>query len=164
GAYRGHAAAHDAVRDPVARHCHRPHQRRGLGPRAARGSGRDAARMTSRSPDLNAARRRIDLSRAAADTADVLVVGGGITGTGAALDAAARGLSVVLIEAEDLAFGTSRFSSKLVHGGLRYLATGDFATARESAQERHLLMTMIAPHLIRPLPQLLPFLPGVTLR
>src|SRR5690606_24738909 len=78
--------------------------------------------------------------------------------------AASRGLSVALIESEDLAFGTSRFSSKLVHGGLRYLATGDVATARESAVERHLLMTVIAPHLIRPLAQLLPFSPGITLR
>lgn len=95
---------------------------------------------------------------------DVLVIGGGITGAGVALDAASRGLRVTLVEAEDLAFGTSRFSSKLVHGGLRYLATGDIATARESARERHLLMTAIAPHLIRPLPQLLPFVPGVTWR
>lgn len=115
------------------------------------------------SPDLNASRRRAELERTASDSVDVLVVGGGITGVGVALDAAARGLSVALIEAEDLAFGTSRFSSKLVHGGLRYLATGDVATAQESAQERHLLMTTIAPHLIRPLGQLLPFAPGVTL-
>ncbi|KAG4065375.1 hypothetical protein HA402_006737 [Bradysia odoriphaga] len=86
----------------------------------------------------------------------------GITGVGVALDAASRGLSVALIEAEDLAFGTSRFSSKLVHGGLRYLATGDVATARESAVERHLLMTVIAPHLIRPLGQLLPFADGIS--
>lgn len=113
---------------------------------------------------LNASRRQIELAAAAETTADVLVVGGGITGAGAALDAAARGLSVVLIEAQDLAFGTSRFSSKLVHGGLRYLATGDIATARESAMERHLLMTAIAPHLIHPLPQLLPFAPAIDIR
>lgn len=113
---------------------------------------------------LDAARRGRELERAAAETADLLVVGGGITGAGVALDAASRGLRVVLVEAQDLAFGTSRWSSKLVHGGLRYLATGDVATARESAAERHLLMTSIAPHLIRPLPQLLPFLPGVSLR
>ncbi|MGF2947976.1 glycerol-3-phosphate dehydrogenase/oxidase [Microbacterium alcoholitolerans] len=118
--------------------------------------------MTEHSPDLNAARRRTDLIETAEGTIDVLVVGGGITGAGVALDAASRGLTVTLIEAEDLAFGTSRFSSKLVHGGLRYLATGDFATARESARERHLLMTRIAPHLIRPLPQLLPFGTGIT--
>lgn len=119
--------------------------------------------MNAPTPLLNLARRRGEIELAAIDTADVLVVGGGITGAGVALDAASRGLSVVLIEAEDLAFGTSRWSSKLVHGGLRYLATGDFATAKESATERHLLMTAIAPHLIRPLPQLLPFAPGVTL-
>ena len=113
---------------------------------------------------LNAVRRRRELGLAAEQEADLLVVGGGITGAGVALDAASRGLSVVLIEAEDLAFGTSRFSSKLVHGGLRYLATGDVATAQESAIERHLLMTRIAPHLIRPMPQLLPFSPAVTLR
>ena len=113
---------------------------------------------------LNAVRRQRELELAAQDAADLLVVGGGITGAGVALDAASRGLRVVLIEAEDLAFGTSRWSSKLVHGGLRYLATGDFATAQESATERHLLMTAIAPHLIRPLPQLLPFMPGVTVQ
>lgn len=120
--------------------------------------------MTPHSPDLNVARRAAELSRAADETVDVLVIGGGITGVGVALDAAARGLTVTLLEAEDLAFGTSRFSSKLVHGGLRYLATGDIATATESAFERHLLMTVIAPHLIRPLGQLLPFSEGVTAR
>ena len=120
--------------------------------------------MTRESSALNVARRRTDLISAADEKTDILVVGGGITGAGVALDAASRGLRVTLIEAEDLAFGTSRFSSKLVHGGLRYLATGDFATARESALERHLLMTTIAPHLIHPLGQLLPFSSDVTLR
>jgi len=120
--------------------------------------------MTRTSSALNVARRRSDLLRAADEIVDVLVVGGGITGAGVALDAAARGLTVTLVEAEDLAFGTSRFSSKLVHGGLRYLATGDVATAKESAIERHLLMTTIAPHLIRPLGQLLPFARGVDTR
>ncbi|MCM3780438.1 glycerol-3-phosphate dehydrogenase/oxidase [Microbacterium hydrocarbonoxydans] len=120
--------------------------------------------MSTDSADLNAARRAAELDRSTSEIADVLVVGGGITGVGAALDAALRGLSVTLIEAHDLAYGTSRFSSKLVHGGLRYLATGDVATARESAVERHLLMTTIAPHLIRPLGQLLPFVPEVSLR
>lgn len=120
--------------------------------------------MNAHSPDLNVARRAVELARAAEEVVDVLVIGGGITGTGVALDAAARGLTVTLLEADDLAFGTSRFSSKLVHGGLRYLATGDLATAKESALERHLLMTVIAPHLIRPLGQLLPFASGVTAR
>lgn len=127
-------------------------------------SRRAAATVNSPSPDLNAARRAAELVRSGDETVDVLVVGGGITGVGVALDAASRGLSVTLVEAGDLAFGTSRFSSKLVHGGLRYLATGDVATAKESAFERHLLMTVIAPHLIRPLGQLLPFAPGVTAR
>ncbi|MBC6494756.1 glycerol-3-phosphate dehydrogenase/oxidase [Microbacterium sp. 4-7] len=120
--------------------------------------------MTAHSPDLNVARRAAELSLAAEQTVDLLVIGGGITGVGVALDAASRGLSVTLLEGEDLAFGTSRFSSKLVHGGLRYLATGDVATAKESAFERHLLMTRIAPHLIRSLPQLLPFTTGLTAR
>jgi len=113
-------------------------------------------------PDARA--RRAALQRVAEQTIDLLVVGGGITGVGVALDAVSRGLRVALIEAEDLAFGTSRWSSKLVHGGLRYLATGDLATARESARERHLLMTVIAPHLIRPLGQLVPFGRGVDAR
>lgn len=87
---------------------------------------------------------------------DVLVVGGGITGAGVALDAASRGLRVALVEAHDLAHGTSRWSSKLVHGGLRYLAGGHLPIAYESAVERHHLMTTIAPHLIRPLAQVVP--------
>ncbi|MGO3192038.1 MAG: FAD-dependent oxidoreductase [Microbacterium sp.] len=112
---------------------------------------------------LNAARRSRELDVLAGDgEVDLLVIGGGITGAGVALDAASRGLSVVLAEARDLAFGTSRWSSKLVHGGLRYLASGDFAVAQESARERHLLMTRIAPHLTRTLPQLLPYVEGVT--
>ena len=87
---------------------------------------------------------------------DVLVVGGGVTGAGVALDAASRGLSVALVERHDLAFGTSRWSSKLVHGGLRYLAHGDVAVAWESAVERGHLMRAIAPHLVHPLAQLVP--------
>jgi glycerol-3-phosphate dehydrogenase len=86
----------------------------------------------------------------------VLVVGGGITGAGVALDAASRGLSVALLERRDLATGTSRWSSKLAHGGLRYLANGQFGVAWESARERHHLVTVIAPHLVRALPQLMP--------
>ncbi|MCK2036890.1 glycerol-3-phosphate dehydrogenase/oxidase [Microbacterium sp. SSW1-49] len=120
--------------------------------------------MSGTGAALNAERRRIEIERSAEETVDMLVIGGGITGAGVALDAAARGLRVTLVESEDLAFGTSRFSSKLVHGGLRYLATGDVATARESAIERHQLMTTIAPHLIRPLAQVLPFSPGVSIR
>ena len=98
---------------------------------------------------------------AAARPVDVVVVGGGITGAGVALDAAWRGLSVALLERRDLAHGTSRWSSKLVHGGLRYLEHGDWALAWESAIERSRLMRAIAPHLVRPLPFLIPLHPGV---
>ncbi|TKG68388.1 glycerol-3-phosphate dehydrogenase/oxidase [Prauserella endophytica] len=106
---------------------------------------------------LSARRRTRELAElATGERVDVLVVGGGVTGAGIALDAASRGLSVALVEAHDLAFGTSRFSSKLVHGGLRYLAHGDVALARESAVERGILMTRTAPHLTRPLAQLFP--------
>lgn len=117
-------------------------------------------RIIGRTPHptaLNAARRTRELDALAdGGPIDVLVVGGGITGAGIALDAASRGLATVLVEARDLAFGTSRFSSKLVHGGLRYLASGQVAIAHESAVERHLLMTRIAPHLTRPLAQVVP--------
>jgi glycerol-3-phosphate dehydrogenase len=106
---------------------------------------------------LDAARRDRDLEAlASGEVLDVLVVGGGITGTGVALDAAARGLSVALVEQGDLAAGTSRWSSKLVHGGLRYLASGQVAVAAESTRERGILATTVAPHLIRPIPFLTP--------
>jgi glycerol-3-phosphate dehydrogenase len=107
---------------------------------------------------LSADRRTRELAQLASRTEplDVLVIGGGVTGAGVALDAASRGLTVAMVEAHDLAFGTSRWSSKLVHGGLRYLAGGNFALARESALERHRVMTTIAPHLVRPMGQLLP--------
>ncbi|GAA3027199.1 glycerol-3-phosphate dehydrogenase/oxidase [Actinokineospora globicatena] len=112
---------------------------------------------------LNAERRAADLAAiTAGEVVDVLVIGGGVTGAGVALDAAARGLSVALVEAEDLAFGTSRWSSKLVHGGLRYLAKGDVGLAHESAVERGVLMTTTAPHLTRTLPQLIPLHPPVS--
>ena len=114
---------------------------------------------------LNIARRARELAELAdGRIVDVLVVGGGVTGVGAALDAATRGLSVALVEAQDLAFGTSRFSSKLVHGGLRYLANGDVGLAYESAVERGVLMGSVAPHLIRTLPQLLPLHDGLPTR
>lgn len=118
-----------------------------------------------RATSLNAGRRAAELEALAGGAVvDLLVVGGGVTGAGVALDAASRGLSVALLEADDLAFGTSRFSSKLVHGGLRYLAQGDVRLAQESATERGLLMTRIAPHLIRTLPQLLPLYPVTSRR
>jgi len=111
---------------------------------------------------LNAARRTADLTALAdGGPLDVLVIGGGSTGTGIALDAASRGLRVALVEKHDLAFGTSRWSSKLVHGGLRYLATGNVGIARRSAVERGILMTRNAPHLVRAMPQLVPVLPSM---
>lgn len=111
---------------------------------------------------LSAGRRTAELVALADEgRVDVLVIGGGITGTGVALDAASRGLSVALVEKDDLAFGTSRWSSKLVHGGLRYLATGNVAIARRSAVERGILMTRNAPHLVRAMPQLVPLLPSM---
>ncbi|WP_227980511.1 glycerol-3-phosphate dehydrogenase/oxidase [Nocardia spumae] len=110
---------------------------------------------------LDATRRGRELQALGdAGRIDVLVVGGGVTGTGVALDAAARGLRTVLVEAEDLAFGTSRWSSKLVHGGLRYLASGGVGIAHESAVERDALLTTIAPHLTRAIPQLVPTFDG----
>jgi glycerol-3-phosphate dehydrogenase len=87
----------------------------------------------------------------AEDTFDVLVIGGGITGTGIALDAASRGLSVALVEKDDFAAGTSGRSSRLVHGGLRYLEHGDLGLVRESLRERGTLYRL-APHLVRPVP------------
>ena len=114
--------------------------------------------MKQGSPSLNAARRATDLDALASGTqVDVLVVGGGITGAGVALDAASRGLSVALVERRDLAHGTSRWSSKLIHGGLRYLESHDFGLAWESARERAILMRRTAPHLVRALPFLIPF-------
>jgi glycerol-3-phosphate dehydrogenase len=111
---------------------------------------------------LSAARRTTELTELGDDgRVDVVVIGGGITGAGIALDAASRGLSVLLVEKHDLAFGTSRWSSKLVHGGLRYLATGNVGIARRSAVERGILMTRNAPHLVSPMPQLVPLLPSM---
>ncbi|HWF73417.1 MAG TPA: FAD-dependent oxidoreductase, partial [Solirubrobacteraceae bacterium] len=92
----------------------------------------------------------------AAGGLDLLVVGGGITGAGAALDAATRGLKVGLVEAADLASGASSKSSKLIHGGLRYLEMGDIGLVREALRERELLLTRLAPHLLAPVPFLWP--------
>jgi glycerol-3-phosphate dehydrogenase len=87
---------------------------------------------------------------------DILIVGGGIVGTGAALDAVTRGLSVGIVEASDWAAGTSSRSSKLIHGGLRYLEMLDFGLVKEALHERGLLLSEIAPHLARPVPFLYP--------
>lgn len=96
------------------------------------------------------------------DHVDVVVVGLGITGAGVSLDAVTRGLTTVAVDAHDLAFGTSRWSSKLVHGGLRYLAHGRLGVAHESAVERGILMEVTAPHLTRPLPMLIPLMSSVS--
>jgi glycerol-3-phosphate dehydrogenase len=110
---------------------------------------------------LTAARREADLAvLRAGEIVDVLVVGGGVTGAGVALDAASRGLSVALVERRDLAAGTSRWSSKLAHGGVRYIAAGQLGVAWESAVERNRLVTTIAPHLVQPMAFFGPFLPG----
>ncbi len=111
-------------------------------------------------PSLDAVRRAGDLESVARTGVDLLVVGGGVTGAGIALDAASRGLRVALVERGDLAQGTSRWSSKLVHGGLRYLAHGELSLARASARERAILMTRTAPHLVAPLPFLIPSTAG----
>jgi glycerol-3-phosphate dehydrogenase len=100
--------------------------------------------------ELGPAYRAAALRSMAETEFDVLVVGGGIVGTGAALDAVSRGLSVALVEARDWAAGTSSRSSKLIHGGLRYLEQLDFRLVREALRERGLLLHRLAPHLVRP--------------
>lgn len=91
---------------------------------------------------------------------DLLIVGGGINGAGAAREAASRGLKVLLVEAQDFAFGASSRSTKLVHGGLRYLEHRDFALVAEALKERRVLTDILAPHLVRPLPFLVPVYAG----
>jgi glycerol-3-phosphate dehydrogenase len=105
---------------------------------------------------LDGAYREAAWHRLATDDFDVVVIGGGVTGAGAALDAVTRGLSVALIEARDLASGTSSRSSKLFHGGLRYLEQLEFGLVREALRERELMLTRLAPHLVRPVPFLYP--------
>jgi glycerol-3-phosphate dehydrogenase len=117
---------------------------------------RDPATSRYAAGALSPQRRAADLSRLRRETFDVLVIGGGATGAGAALDAASRGLSVALVEARDLAAGTSSRSSKLIHGGLRYLEQLQFGLVHEGLRERGLLTTKLAPHLVRPVPFLIP--------
>lgn len=130
------------------------HATAGSGPTARPGPTDSAAPSTA----LSAGRRARELAelRGRSTPVDLIVIGGGITGAGIALDAASRGLETVLLEAHDLAFGTSRWSSKLAHGGLRYLATGNVAIARRSAVERGIMLERTAPHLVRPLAQVVP--------
>ena len=104
------------------------------------------------SPD----RRRADRDRLRRETFDLVIIGGGVTGAGIALDAATRGLSVALIEQRDLAAGTSSRSSKLIHGGLRYLEQLNLALVQEALRERSLLLHDLAPHLVRPVSFLYP--------
>jgi glycerol-3-phosphate dehydrogenase len=110
---------------------------------------RDASQL---GPD----QRSAALARLSDEVFDVVVIGGGATGAGCALDAVTRGLNVALVEARDFAAGTSSRSSKLVHGGLRYLEQRDFGLVREALRERALLLNVLAPHLVTPVPFLLP--------
>ena len=106
--------------------------------------------------DLGPGSRAAALTGMSTHEVDVLVVGSGVVGAGVALDAVTRGLSTALVEQRDFASGTSSRSSKLVHGGLRYLEMFDFGLVREALEERGLLLTRIAPHLVRPVPFLYP--------
>ncbi|NRQ31167.1 glycerol-3-phosphate dehydrogenase [Nonomuraea sp. NN258] len=110
---------------------------------------------------LDARNRQAAVDRLATQTFDVLVIGGGVTGAGAALDAASRGLRVALVESQDLAAGTSSRSSKLIHGGLRYLEQFDFKLVREALKERDLLVSRLAPHLVKPVTFLYPLQRGM---
>jgi len=112
------------------------------------------AEVTAR---LGPAERAEALAALAETEHDVLVVGGGVVGSGVALDAATRGLSVGLVEARDFGSGTSSRSSKLIHGGLRYLEQLNIALVREALAERSLLLQRIAPHLVHPVSFLFPF-------
>src|ERR1700728_836653 len=109
-----------------------------------------------RSGKIGPAERRTTLDALAHTELDVLVVGGGVVGAGTALDAVSRGLSVGLVEMRDWSSGTSSRSSKLIHGGLRYLEMMDFGLVREALTERGLLLDRIAPHLVRPVQFLYP--------
>jgi glycerol-3-phosphate dehydrogenase len=109
-----------------------------------------------RNAGLDARNREATLSRLTTERFDLVVIGGGITGAGAALDAASRGLRVALVESRDLASGTSSRSSKLIHGGLRYLEQLDFKLVREALHERDLLVSKLAPHLVKPVSFLYP--------
>jgi glycerol-3-phosphate dehydrogenase len=96
------------------------------------------------------------ISQLGTEQFDILVIGGGVNGVGAALDAASRGLKVALIEAQDIASGTSSRSSKLIHGGLRYLEQYDFKLVREALHERELMVSTLCPHLVKPVGFLFP--------
>jgi len=115
--------------------------------------------MVTTLPDgarLGPAEREAALDRMARETFDIVVVGGGVTGAGTALDAATRGLTVALVEQRDFAAGTSSRSSKLFHGGLRYLEQLNFGLVHEALVERDLMLNRLCPHLARPVPFLYP--------
>jgi glycerol-3-phosphate dehydrogenase len=105
---------------------------------------------------LGTAEREEAWRRLGSETFDLVVIGGGVVGAGTALDAATRGLRVALVEARDLAAGTSSRSSKLFHGGLRYLEQLEFGLVREALRERELMLTRLAPHLVKPVSFLYP--------
>ena len=105
---------------------------------------------------LGPRQRALAWERLGAEQFDVVVIGGGVVGSGCALDAATRGLKVALVEARDFASGTSSRSSKMFHGGLRYLEQLEFGLVREALYERELSLTTLAPHLVKPLPFLFP--------
>ena len=105
---------------------------------------------------LNTEQRESAITALGDENFDVLVIGGGVNGVGAALDAASRGLKVALIESQDIAAGTSSRSSKLIHGGLRYLEQYDFRLVREALHERELLVSTLCPHLVKPVGFLFP--------
>jgi glycerol-3-phosphate dehydrogenase len=105
---------------------------------------------------LNPQQREAAVAALSTEEFDILVIGGGVTGAGIALDAATRGLKVALVESQDYAAGTSSRSSKLIHGGLRYLEQYDFKLVREALHERELMVTTQAPHLVKPLSFLYP--------
>src|SRR3954468_21202348 len=129
-----------------------------LGPAPAgyRPGGNALSLRTQNLARLDPEQREAALARMREETFDVLVIGGGAPGTGCALDAASRGLAVALVEARDFASGTSSRSSKLIHGGLRYLEQQEFGLVREALRERSLLLNTLAPHLVKPVPFLFP--------
>ena len=153
-ARRSHAAESKRMKCLFASNANQ-HWLRGVtsGPMTVRPSGRRATDTTRSRPF----RRDEMLQRLRAGTFDVLVIGGGITGAGVALDAAVRGLRVALVERDDFASGTSSRSSKLVHGGLRYLQNGDVRLVYEALHERQRLLRN-APHLVDVLPFMIPVL------
>lgn len=112
--------------------------------------------MVDSNASLGPARHEENWQRLGSEVFDVVVIGGGVVGVGTALDAATRGLRVALVEARDLASGTSSRSSKLFHGGLRYLEQLEFSLVREALRERELMLTRIAPHLVKPVSFLYP--------